>query len=81
MEWNRILLVVIVLALLILAWAPWLNNEDLHDRVFESRARIDGTIDREGNLICDYTVMWAPFGRWVASCEGGYYVSFWGRIA
>jgi len=24
--------------------------------------------------------MWFPFGRWVASCEGGYYVTFWGQI-
>jgi hypothetical protein len=31
-------------------------------------------------LICDYNVMWTPFGRWVASCEGGYYVTFWDKI-
>lgn len=29
--------------------------------------------------MCDYNVMWFPFGRWVASCEGGYYVIFWGK--
>jgi len=33
----------------------------------------------DGILICDYNVMWFPFGRWVASCEGGYYVTFWGK--
>ena len=31
-------------------------------------------------LTCDYNVMWTPFGRWVASCEGGYYVTFWDKI-
>jgi hypothetical protein len=34
----------------------------------------------DGILICDYNVMWVPFGRWVASCEGGWYVTFYGRI-
>lgn len=61
-------------------WAPWLNNQKLHDKVLEERGRLDGTIDKDGNLICDYNVMWFPFGRWVASCEGGYYVTFWGEI-
>lgn len=69
-----------LLILLLLAWAPWLDNQAIHDKIMREKAKIDGTIDRNGNLICDYNVMWAPFGRWVASCEGGYYVTFYGEI-
>ena len=64
-----------------LCWAPWLNNQKLHNQVFESyRSRRDGTIDKDGKLVCDYNIVWMPFGRWVGSCEGGYYVTFWGKI-
>ncbi len=76
-----IIIAIITIIVVIFARAPWLNNQSLHDKVFEERAEIDGTIDKHtGELICDYNVMWAPFGRWVASCEGGYYVTFWGKI-
>jgi hypothetical protein len=72
---------VLFLLLLLLAWAPWLDDVAIHDKVFQEKAGIDGTIDRQtGELICDYNVMWFPFGRWVASCEGGYYVTFFGAI-
>ena len=79
---KKIILIAIITALVVIfARAPWLDNQSLHDKVFEERAEIDGTIDKyTGELICDYNVMWAPFGRWVASCEGGYYVTFWGKI-
>lgn len=41
-------------------------------------SRVHGVED--GVLICDYKVMWFPFGRYVASYEGGYYVKFYGQI-
>jgi len=70
-----------LLLLLFFAWAPWIDDQTVHDVVFQERAWIDGTIDkRTGEVICDYRVSWAPFGRWVASCEGGYFVAFWGSI-
>jgi hypothetical protein len=82
MALNKIIIITtIVVIITVLAWAPWLNNQILHDKVFKERAKIDGTINKNtGELICDYNVIWAPFGRWVASCEGGYYVTFWGKI-
>jgi hypothetical protein len=70
----------ILLILMLLAWAPWLDDQAIHGRIMLEKARIDGTIDQNGNLICDYSVMWVPFGRWVASCEGGYFVTFYGEI-
>ncbi len=51
------------------------------DRVIDERAPIDGTIDRAtGELICEYEIVRLPFGRWVASCEAGYFVTFWGTL-
>ena len=74
-------LVLALFVLAVFAWAPWMDDKAIHDKVFEERARIDGTIDKQtGELICDYKVTWFPFGRWVASCEGGYFVTFWGKI-
>ena len=84
----KTIILTIVFILFLLFWAPWLDNQAIHDRVFEEKAHIDGTIGWvtkpdgtiEYTLICDYNVMWVPFGRWVASCEGGYFVTFWGKI-
>ena len=78
---TKIILILALVVLLLSACAPWMDNQAIHDRVFKERARIDGTIDRQtGELICDYNVMWFPFGRYVASCEGGYFVTFWGKM-
>jgi hypothetical protein len=78
---TKFILFVSLLALFLLVWAPWVNNKDIHDKVFNERAKIDGTIDKQtGELICDYNVAWFPFGRYVASCEGGYFVIFWGKV-
>lgn len=78
---SKIVLIIVLLVLLtLLAWAPWMDNQAIHDKVFKERALIDGTIDKQtGELICDYNVMWFPFGRYIASCEGGYFVAFWGK--
>jgi len=77
----KLVLSLLLLVLFLMAWAPWMDDAAIHDKVFEERARIDGTIDKQtGELICDYSVGWFPFGRWVASCEGGYFVTFWGEI-
>lgn len=77
---KKIGAVIVIGITILLAWAPWLDNQAIHDKVFQERAHIDGTIDKQtGELICDYKVMWAPFGRWVASCEGGYFVTFYGQ--
>jgi len=78
---KKIIIIATITAdIVILARAPWLDNQSLHDKVFEERAKTDGTIDKDGNLICDYNVMWIPFGRYIASCEGGYFATFWGKI-
>ena len=65
-----------------------MDNQAIHDKEFEEKAHMDGTMGwvtqqdgtMEYTLICDYNVMWFPFGRYVASCEGGYFVTFGGKI-
>jgi len=89
MNINRVsIVIVLVLFLLVVAWAPWLNDQEIHDIVFREKAHIDGTMGwvlypngtEIYKLICDYKVTWFPFGRLVVSCEGGYYVTFWNQI-
>ena len=85
---RRIILFLILLGVILLFWAPWMDKQVIHDKVFQEKAHKDGTMSwvtqpngtREYTLICDYNVMWFPFGRWVASCEGGYFVTFWGKM-
>lgn len=81
---NNMKIIAIILTIIgvsaILTWSPWLDEKEIHDRVLREKGRIDKTIDDKGNLVCDYQIMKAPFGRWVVSCEGGYFVTFWGKI-
>ncbi len=99
---RKAVLVFAASVLLVLLWAPWLDDGEIRERILKERGRVDGTVvplevfentsefqrllerSREmgvenGILLCDYRVMWFPFGRYVASCEGGYYVTFWGE--
>ncbi|RLG19695.1 hypothetical protein DRN67_02025 [Candidatus Micrarchaeota archaeon] len=52
------------------------SEESLQELKEESAEH--GIID--GILICDYKVRWVHFGRWVASCEEAYFVTFYGEI-
>jgi len=84
----KAVLILTLLVLLLLAWAPWMDGQDIHDKVFRKKAHKDGTMGwvhypngiKSYELICDYKVSWLPFGRLVGSCEGIYYVTFWGKI-
>jgi len=81
---TKMILFLTLLFLFLLFWAPWIDIQAIHGRVFEEKAHKDGTMGwviqpdgtRECTLICDYNVIWFPFGRWVASYEVGYFVSF-----
>jgi len=101
----KISIIVALLIFLILAWAPWLDNQSIHDKVLKEKGWKDGTITtpkhfenlsdkvlqelleegrkkgiENGILICDYKVSWFPFGRIAGSCEGMYFITFWGQI-
>lgn len=103
---TKIILILALLALLLLTWAPWMDNQAIHDNVLKEKGWKDGTItspehfknlsnkalqerledsrkkgvENNGILVCDYKVSWFPFGRVAGSCEGMYFVTFWGKI-
>ncbi|MFA5878459.1 MAG: hypothetical protein WC845_03790 [Candidatus Staskawiczbacteria bacterium] len=78
---TAIVILILIAITVVLTWSPWLGgSKKLHDRILLEKGSVDGTLDENGELICDYKVMIFPFGRWVGSCEGGYYITFWGRI-
>lgn len=41
---TKIVLILALLVLSLLAWSPWLDNQAIHDRVFQEKAHIDGTM-------------------------------------
>lgn len=83
---SKCVVIVSIMVILILAWVPWMDDDAIHDKIFRERAHKDGTLGwvvypngtEKYELICDYSLNWFPFGRTVASCEGTYYVTFWG---
>lgn len=64
----------------VLSWSPWLDSRAVKEKVLREKGRSGGTISPDGTVICDYTVMRIPFGRWVTNCEGGWVVTFWGSV-
>jgi len=77
MKNKKTIIIITATIFILLGTAPWMNKQATHDRVFNEKARIDGTINKKtGELVCDYSVNWFPFGRFVSSCEGGYFVPF-----
>jgi hypothetical protein len=78
---KRLSIIVLLFVLLLFSWAPWMNSKELSERVLKEKGLIDGTIDKKmGRIVCDYKVSWVPFGRLVGSCEGIYFVTFYGKI-
>jgi len=69
---TKVIFILMMIVFLLLVWAHWIDDQEIHDRLLREKAHKDGTI--EYTLICDYEVRWFPFGRWCASCEGGYFV-------
>lgn len=73
---KKAIIIIIASALVLLATAPWMNNKSIQNDILQKYGRQDGSIDKNGNLFCDYEARWLPFGRLVVSCEGGYFVPF-----
>ena len=72
---SKILIVIIIG--FILTWAPWLNSDQIKAKTYEDRAKIDGTL--EAGCDYDYFIV-IPLGRYIASCESGYIITFWGQV-
>lgn len=73
--------IIIILILIVITWAPWLDDNVLRDKIINSGiAKQDGTINAQGEALCNYEVKMFPFGRLMTSCEGNHFVTFWGLI-
>ena len=73
-----ILSIIVIVAIILLAIAPWMNNEKIKETITQEKGKINHTVDENGNLICEYKISWFPFGRSASSCEGGpYFIGFW----
>lgn len=74
----------------LLFWAPWMSDDGGEDVVLHLRHNdlsVQATISQlaeKYNLSTGYDcdgiwTTWAPFGRMVRLCGGGWYVTFWGQ--
>ncbi|MEM5871710.1 MAG: hypothetical protein QW051_02440 [Candidatus Aenigmatarchaeota archaeon] len=59
---SLVTILIFLILSLILTWAPWLNEQEIHDLVFQEKAHKDGTFGLviypngtiQHELICDY---------------------------
>lgn len=62
----------------ITTWSPWLSKAEA-ERIVRERKNFIENNDDLGYPIeeVEVNVMNAPFGRWVTTAEGGWFVGFW----
>jgi len=75
---TRIILIIVILAILLLAWAPWITDEYAINKVRKN----SNFISQHPSGIQDFeiNVFWLPFGRGITTYEGLWYVSFFDFI-
>ena len=68
---KKYLIVIRLIVLLILAWAPWM--------AVSSPAKLEAIYTHEVLIgACqNVKVSWLPFGRFLSNCEGGRYIFLW----
>lgn len=75
-QYQKIILIISTFIILVLAWAPWMDDEKTKEKVLSAHPDLRGMFQE-----CpEPYVIWFPFGRWVGNCEGGWIITFWGRI-
>lgn len=67
--------IIAIVILAVLTWAPWMDEQKIITDTYFQRANMDGTAKAQ----CGYTAVTVPLGRWITSCESGYYITFWGK--
>ena len=76
---------ILVGALFLLVWAPWITDDYAIDKVVERLGGPDTRFDYLGEELAvrdvPKSVSWAPFGRYVTfPSEAVWFVSFYGRV-
>lgn len=73
---KKILFLILILFVVVLAWAPWMGKNKFNEEAVKNCANNEWQNSVDGGYIGEY---WVPFGRWVVHCEGSWYSFFTGR--
>ena len=87
MYMKKIIVILSILLLGFLFWSPWMGDDggenvirklqtapELQQKIMQLAEKNGGRLSCEG-----ISSTWAPFGRKVNACGGGWYVTFWGQ--
>ena len=82
---NRIALIITLLVVLLLAWAPWITDNYAISKVVEKLGGPDARFNYLGQEMAvkdvPTEVHWLPFCRFVTfPGEAGWFVTFWGSV-
>lgn len=74
---KKIFIIIAIIAIIIVGWAPWLSSDDARTIVktyknFQEQHNVE-----RGQANQEIYVTWLPFCRWVTTYEGGWFVCFW----
>ncbi|MDO8592868.1 MAG: hypothetical protein Q7R92_03835 [bacterium] len=74
---KKILIIIFLIALIVIGWAPWLSNNDAITIVKTYRNFQEQHNTKKQTENPEIYVTWLPFCRWVTTYEGGWTVCFW----
>jgi len=77
---TKIILILAIVLLLLLAWAPWITDDYARNKVMldSQFIKIHGLGSGQENP--EITVGWFPFGRWITTYDASWFVSFYGSV-
>lgn len=80
MKTNKNILIGIGIIILIglLAWAPWITDDYAKNKVIEKEGFPNTVAGLEDEI--SMGAAWIPFGRFVATYEHGWFVTFYGGV-
>jgi len=72
--YKKILTLLLIIAIGILGWAPWMSKNESEDAIFKVAITAN---DKEECQEKPWSATWAPFGRYVHHCDKKWYLGFW----
>jgi len=76
---TKIILIVCLLVLFLLAWAPWITDEYAKNKFVLDACFIEAHAPGSRQENPEIGVMWLPFFRFAATYDCGVFVTFWGQ--
>ena len=74
---KKVGIAILGVVIAILAWAPWLHRDMAIEKVKSSENFIYQNRDNESGYPIVFRI---PFGYWITTPEGGWMVTFWGKV-